>query len=214
MKRYILLGILGVFLSWSCNSGPEKNEDQSNNQTTIADNSNTASDNQDDNTSQKEQEKPPINPEFKAFLSKFAKTSLPYKENPSGNEEFDKIPLNEQVSYLSKAEKLSEANFNDMSEYTDFYYISNPLSTDKFHVLVYGRFEMGSTYYFLCTYDNDGKLISNIDFAAYEMMSSGPMAGQEFNTNGLIDKNYEITVKSEEETRSYKISEDGKIVKL
>jgi hypothetical protein len=73
---------------------------------------------------------------------------------------------------------------------------------------------MGSTYYFLCTYDNDGRLISHIDFAAYEMMSAGPQAGQEYFTKGLINENREIEVKTEEGTSKYKIQEDGKIAEM
>ncbi|MFN8257901.1 MAG: hypothetical protein U0W24_19545 [Bacteroidales bacterium] len=152
--------------------------------------------------------------DFESFIGKFKKVSLPYEENPTGNEKFNKISLDEQAKYLSKAEKLSKKDFEDMAEYTDFYFISNPVNTRSFHAIVYGRFEMGSTYYFLCTFNNQGKLLSNIDFAAYEMIGSGPQAGQEFNTQGKIDKNLEITVTSAEETRKYKIKDDGIIQKL
>jgi biopolymer transport protein ExbD len=152
--------------------------------------------------------------DFEAFIEKFKKVSLPYEENPTGNEKFNKISLDEQAKYLSKAEKLSKKDFEDMADYTDFYFISNPVNSSNFHAIVYGRFEMGSTYYFLCTYNNQGKLLSNIDFAAYEMIGSGPQAGQEYNTQGKIDKNFEITVTSAEETRKYKIKDNGIIEKL
>lgn len=212
MNKYHLLIVLGLFLAWSCNSD-ETNNQQKDNEIVTSD---------EDLSLKKEtkepektvQQEPKINQKFKAFLSKFSKASLPYKENPSGTEEYPKIPIKEQVEYLSKAEKLSEANLKDMSDYTDFYYISNPINTKKFHAIVYGRFEMGSVYYFLCTYDNDGKLISHIDFAAYEMIAAGPQAGQEYNTKGFIDENREITVKNDDETRKYKIQEDGKIIRL
>ena len=209
MNKYYLIIVLGLFLVWSCGSDTNENTDQENNEVVIADDNKI----EDDTPKEDIKQEPQINEKFKAFLGKFAKTSLPYNENPDGTKEFPKISMDEQVSFLSKAEDLSADELKEMEEYTDFYYISNPLSTDKFHAIVYGRFEMGSTYYFLCTYNNDGKLISHVDFAAYEMMSAGPQAGQEYYTKGLISENQEITVKTEEETISYKIQEDGKIVK-
>lgn len=212
MKKYYLIAILGILFTWSCNSdSPDaKNEVMDENYPNKQQNL-IAEKNQKD---KEQSQQPKINGNFKAFLSKFAKVSLPYKENPTGNEAFAKIPIDEQVTYLAKPEKLSASDLNKMADYTDFYYISNPLNTSIFHAIVYGRFEMGSTYYFLCTYDNDGNLISNIDFAAYELIGAGPQAGHEYNTKGLIDKNFEITVKSDEELRKYKIEENGKIVRL
>ena len=127
---------------------------------------------------------------------------------------YKQISLNEQVEYLSKPEKLTKADFQDMDDYTDFYYVSNPINTDNYHAIVYGRFEQGSVYYYLCTYDNDGRLISNIEFAAYEMFSAGPQAGQEYNTKGTIDENMQVTVSNDDETRTYKIQENGKIVQI
>jgi hypothetical protein len=211
MNKYYLILILALFLAWSCGSDEETNTDQENNEI-VANNENNQI--EDAETVQEVEQAPKINEKFKAFLGKFAKTSLPYNENPDGTEKYSKIPMDEQVDYLSKAEDLSASELKEMEEYTDFYYISNPLNTSKFHAIVYGRFEMGSTYYFLCTYDNDGKLISHVDFAAYEMMSAGPQAGQEYYTKGLINENQEIEVKTEEETFKYKIQEDGKIVKM
>lgn len=211
MNKYYIIFVLVLFITWSCGSDNNSNTDQENNEI-VADNENTQVDEVE--TEKEVKQEPLINEKFKAFLGKFAKTSLPYNENPDGTEKYSKIPMEEQVAYLSKAEDLSADELDEMKEYTDFYYISNPLNTDKFHAIVYGRFEMGSTYYFLCTYDNDGKLISHIDFAAYEMMSAGPQAGQEYFTKGLINENREIEVKTEEETSKYKIQEDGKIVKM
>ena len=100
-----------------------------------------------------------------------------------------------------------------MAEYTDFFFVSNPFKTEQFCAIIYARFEMGSTYYFLCTYDNDGKLISNIDFAAYEIIGAGPQAGQEYNTKGKIDTEHKVTVTAYEETTNYKIKDNGDIVK-
>jgi len=212
MNKYYLIIVLGLFLAWSCGSEGTENTDQDNNEVVI-----NNDDNKIEDVTPKEEEvkqEPKINEKFKAFLGKFTKTSLPYNENPDGTKEFPKIPIDEQITYLSKAEDLSADELKEMAEYTDFYYISNPLNADKYNAIVYGRFEMGSTYYFLCTYDNDGKLISHIDFAAYEMMSAGPQAGQEYYTKGLINKNQVITVKTEEESLDYKIQDDGKIVKM
>jgi hypothetical protein len=211
MNKYYFIFVLVLFLAWSCGSDNNSNTDQENNEI-VTDNENTEVDEVE--PGQEVKQEPQINEKFKAFLGKFAKTSLPYKENPDGTEKYSKIPMEEQVAYLSKAEDLSADELKEMKEYTDFYYISNPLNTDKFHAIVYGRFEMGSTYYFLCTYDNDGRLISHIDFAAYEMMSAGPQAGQEYFTKGLINENREIEVKTEEGTSKYKIQEDGKIAEM
>jgi len=212
MKKILLIPIIGMMMVFLCNCNDSEN---SNNDATVkSENTNSETGDENSNNNNVKEIEVKLNPKFKSFLEKFDKKSLPYSENPTGNEEFDKISLNEQVNYLSKAEKLSKKDLEDMAEYTDFFYISNPLNTNKFHAIVYGRFEMGSTYYFLCTYNNEGKLLSNIDFAAYELMGAGPQAGQEYNTKGSIDENLEVIVKSDEETRKYKIQDDGKIVRL
>lgn len=211
MNKYYLIIALALFFAWSCGSDDDANNKQENNEVVVSNENNKI---EDVGQEQEVEQAPKLNEKFKAFLGKFAKTSLPYKESPDGTEKYSKIPIDEQENYLSKAENLSASELAEMEEYTDFYYISNPLSTAKFHAIVYGRFEMGSTYYFLCTYDNDGKLISHIDFAAYEMMPAGPQAGQEYFTKGLINENQEIEVKTEEETFKYKIQKDGKIVKM
>jgi hypothetical protein len=204
----IFLAVISL-LSFNCNSG--NNNEASDKIISESENVKNVSEKK---TDSERDDAEIIDSKFRAFLEKFDKTSLPYEENPDGKAKFDKIPFEEQVAFLSKAEKLSKNDFEDMADYTDFYYISNPLNTNKFHAIVYGRFEMGSTYYFLCTYNNQGKLISNIDFAAYEQMGAGPQEGEEFNTKGSIKENLEITVKSSEETRKYKIKEDGKILRL
>lgn len=211
IKKYIIFLMLISFLS-SCGSNQNESEKKNDEKTEVTERDKQSLKDDKDNIDQAEDEK--IDPQFKAFLSKFQKRSLPYELNPMGNEKYDKISLEEQSRFLSKAEKLSKKDFEDMADYTDFYFVSNPVNTGKFHALVYGRFEMGSTYYFLCTFNHKGALISNIDFAAYELMGAGPQAGQEFNTNGSIDNVLEITVKSDEETRNYKIQDDGTIVKL
>lgn len=204
MKSYVFVIFLSLSFIWSCGSGNGNEGSQ------VVDNEIVVKEKPD------KVEKPEvkINEKFSAFLSKFTKTSLPYSINPNGNEEYKKIPMNEQVSYLSKAEGLSKADLEDMKDYTDFYYVSNPINTDKYHAIIYGRFEQGSVYYFLCTYNNDGKLISHVDFAAYEMMSVGPQSGHEYYSKGLINDKHEVEVKTEEETEKYTINENGEIVKM
>lgn len=206
MKKYIFITILGLLIL-SCGSETTDNKKKKVTNHEIIEKDNSVKDNKNP------KKEVIIDQEFATFLSKFAKSSLPYKENPKGDEKYKKISLKEQVSYLAKAEKLSAEELEEMQDYTDFYYVSNPLNTDKYHAIIYGRFEMGSVYYFLCTYDNNGKLISNIDFAAYEMMTAGPQSGQEYFTKGLINKNHEIKVTTEEETTVYKITDSGRIVK-
>ncbi len=205
MRRIFLITILISLFAWSCNSD---DSDKSNGGPKKANEEEVAHKKQDKKTTQVK-----INSKFAAFLNKFEKTSLPYSKNPKGEEKYNKIPMNEQIAYLSKAEELSADDLKEMKDYTDFYYVSNPINTDKYHAIVYGRFEMGSVYYFLCTYNNKGKLISHIDFAAYEMMSAGPQAGQEYYTKGTINNNYKVVVKTEEETENYAIKDDGRIVK-
>lgn len=206
MRKYISIAVLSVFLLGACGGNETDNSNETDNVIESSENNESSED--------LEVQKPQINADFKAFLDKFKKSNLPYSENPDGTEKFDKIPMEEQVKFLSKAEDLSESDLKDMADYTDFYYVSTPISTAKYHAIVYGRFEMGSVYYFLCTYDNHGKLISNIDFAAYELIGAGPQAGQEFNTKGQLNNNMEILVKTTDETIKYKINEDGLIKKL
>ncbi|MBN1251443.1 MAG: hypothetical protein JXR51_14530 [Bacteroidales bacterium] len=216
MERIFLLIFVSIFLFWSCNS--DENEENSNNDNLIVEENQQVVENKTNEDVVEVQEieelKPVLNPDFKSFLSHFAKTSLPYKKNPTGEEVYEKISLNQQINYLTEAEDLSKADLEEMAEYTDFFFVNNPLQTNNYSAIIYARFEMGSTYYFLCTFDNNGKLISHIDFASYELIGAGPQAGQEFNTKGFIDANSEITVKSEEHELKYKIKDDGKIVKL
>ncbi len=185
MRNYFFIAVLGLMFVCSCNSEPEKKE---------------------------KTKKIEVDAQFAKFLAKFAKSPLPYKKNPKGDEKYAKISLDEQIKYLQKAEDLSAEELKEMQEYTDFYFVSNPINTDKYHAIIYGRFEMGSVYYFLCTYNNKGKLISHIDFAAYEMMSAGPQAGQEFYTKGEISDNKHVVVATEEGANKYTITENGKIV--
>ena len=214
MKQIFLLIFISIFFFASCDSDEENTENNNNteNVNNIEDNT-TIDENKDIQEVKPKKQEIVLDAGFKKFLSKFAKASLPFEKNPTGEETYDKIPINQQVTYLSKAEDLSEEDFKDMADYTDFFFVSNPIQTDTYNAIVYARFEMGSTYYFLCTYDNDGKLISNIDFASYQLMGAGPQAGHEYTTKGTINNNNEIIVKFEEEETKYKINDDGKIVK-
>jgi len=138
---------------------------------------------------------------------------LPYKIEPEKELNYEKLPFEFQVKYLSKAEGLDRSELEDMQNYATFFYLSHPINTDKFNAIVYARSEMSSSYYVLCTFDNAGKLISFMDFAMYQMMGAGPQAGQEFKMSGSIDINMKVTTVSDQETKNYQIQEDGKIVK-
>jgi len=155
-----------------------------------------------------------LDTDFKEFVNQFKTVDLPYELDPQQDDVFGKISVENQVKYLAKAEDLEKADFEEMAEYTDFFFVSRPVRTMDFNAIVYARFEMGSTYYFLCTYNNDGKLISNIDFAAYELIGAGPQAGQEYNTKGKIDTEHKVMVISDEETINYQIKDNGEIDKL
>jgi hypothetical protein len=156
-------------------------------------------------------DKPLLDTDFKNFLQNFSRAGLPYKIEPREKLSGPKIAFELQEKFLSRAEDLDPDELRDMQAYAKYYYISNPISTTNFHAVIYARSEMGSNYYLLCTFDNQGRLISSIDFAMYQLIGAGPQAGQEFLMTGSIDKNYTIKVVSEEGIDYYQISEDGKI---
>lgn len=171
----------------------------------------------------KQETEPQLSPDFKEFVNKFPHATLPYELKPDfenyDEEIYAKIPLEQQIKYLAKAEKLQKTDFEEMAEYTDFYFVSNPVQTNEFTAIVYGRFEMGSVYFYLCTFDNHANYISSIDFAAFEMLGAGPQAGQYTITTGKIDKNYKITVHFDDldgytSEEHYQIKSSGKIIKL
>jgi hypothetical protein len=225
MKKLFLTVLFIPVILWSCG------EDESSNSDTRQDNlpgdvkieEITSSVPNEETTEAKQELKPQISADFQEFIDKFPHSSLPYKLNPDFDEDseniYAKIPLEKQVKYLAKAEKLKKADFEEMAEYTDFYYVCNPLQTNNFTAIIYGRFEMGSVYYYLCTYNNKGDFISAIDFASLAMLGAGPQAGRYTVTEGEIDKNLKVTVRyndldgytSDEE---YQIKENGTIVKL
>jgi len=214
MKKIFLILFLVPFFLASCNSDEEKTENNNDTEDVNITKGNTIT-NENNEPEQTKPEKPEIvlDAEFKKFLNNFEKVSLPFTKKPTGEEIYSKISVNQQISYLSKAEDLSKEDLEDMADYTDFFFVSNPIQADNYNAIVYARFEMGSIYYFLCTYNNSGELISNVDFAAYELMGAGPQAGQEFTTKGTINSSDDIIVKSDEEEIKYKINDDGKIVK-
>jgi len=213
MKRFFLFA--GLALVMAC--GSETNEESGNkgdssiveiqendksSQITNAGNNNTTS-----------QQQAVLDSKFEMFLNKFKKVDLPYKIVPKKELDGDKIPFESQVNYLSKAEGLDRNELDQMQDYAKFYYLSHPIGTNTFNAIVYARFEMGSSYYILCTFDNSGKLISFIDFAMYQLIGAGPQAGQEYEMSGSIDKNMTITTVADQETKNYQINTDGKIVK-
>ncbi len=211
MKKILVILLVFSIAFWSCNDDEEQTDD-GNEQTEdvkIEDKTETQ-----DEQIQEEKQEPQLNEDYKAFLMKFKSATLPYELNPEQDDVSAKISVENQIKYLAKAEELEKADFEEMAEYTDFFFVSRPVQTNEFNAVVYARFEMGSTYYFLCTYNNDGKLISNIDFAAYELIGAGPQAGQEYNTKGKIDTSHKVTVISDEETIIYQIKQNGKINNL
>lgn len=211
MKKILFVLLTFSISLWSCSDEPSDNENPENSvSTTIIDETPEPQ----DNNLQTEAQEPQLNADYKAFLNKFDNASLPYSLDPEKDDVSGKIPLEKQIKYLAKAEDLTKADFEDMAEYTDYFFVSKPVESNKFNAVIYARFEMGSTYYFLCTYNNDGKLIANIDFAAYEMPGAGPQAGHEYITKGNIDSGLKVSVVSDEETISYQIKEDGGIDKL
>ncbi len=150
---------------------------------------------------------------FKQFLGRFAKAGLPYQIIPKPEPGGDKIPLNYQAQYLSRAEDLDFNELREMQPYATFWYVSNPISTDQYNAVIYARSEMGSTFYVLCTFNCKGKLISFIEFAMYQLIGAGPQAGQEFSMSGSIDKNYTIKLVSDQGLEFYQINSDGNISK-
>ncbi|RLD68681.1 MAG: hypothetical protein DRI95_02305 [Bacteroidetes bacterium] len=205
MKKILLVLLIFSISFWSCNDDVEQVDDE---------NKLTENEKNVESTEVENKQKPELNIEFKAFLTQFKAVSLPYELNPEQEDVFGKISVENQIKYLAKAEDLEKADFEEMAEYTDFFFVSRPVQSKEFNAVVYARFEMGSTYYFLCTFDNDGKLIANIDFAAYELIGAGPQAGREYNTKAKIETDLKVMVITDEETLSYLIKENGSIDKL
>lgn len=212
MNKLLLVFLIFSISFWSCND----DEEQVNDENQLTEDVQIEKENTEtqDKQIQEDKKEPQLNAEYKAFLTQFKNAGLPYELNPEQEDVFGKISVENQIKYLAEAEDLEKADFEEMAEYTDFFFVSRPVQTKDFNVVVYARFEMGSTYYFLCTYNNDGELIANIDFAAYELIGAGPQAGQEYNTKGKIDTDLKVTVKSNEETINYQIMENGEIDKL
>lgn len=205
MKKILFVLLIFSISFWSCNDDVEQVDDENQ----VTENEKIV-----ESTEVENKQKPVLNIELKTFLIQFKSVSLPYELNPEQEDVFGKISVENQIKYLAKAEDLEKADFEEMAEYTDYFFVSRPVQSNEFNAIVYARFEMGSTYYFLCTYDNDGKLISNIDFAAYELIGAGPQAGQEYNTKGKIETDLKVTVTTDEETINYQIKENGEIDKL
>ncbi len=225
MKKLFLTFLFVSLIVWSCGEEEGAGNDTQQNKVPgdVKIEEITSSVSNEKATDAKQELKPQISTDFREFVDKFPHSSLPYELKPDFEADaeniYAKIPIEKQIKYLAKAEKLKKADFEEMAEYTDFYFVSNPLQTGNFIAIVYGRFEMGSVYYYLCTYNNKGDLISSIDFASLEMLGAGPQAGQYTITEGKIDKNLKITVSFDDvdgntSIENYQIKENGTIVKL
>ncbi len=225
MKKLFLTFLFFSLIAWSCNNdestGDDAQQDNLPGDVKIEEITNAV--NKEEPVESKQEIEPQLSPDFKQFINKFPHSSLPYVLKPDFEDDaeqiYAKIPLEQQVKYLAKAEKLKKADFEEMAEYTDFYFVSNPIQTNEFTAIVYGRFEMGSVYFYLCTFDNHGNFISSIDFASFVMLGAGPQAGQYTITEGKIDENYKITVSFDDidgntSVDHYQIKSKGKIVKL
>lgn len=211
MRKLLFIFLIFSLTIWSCSDESPTDSSEANRQSEEVQKETVKELKNEDKQVEKKQ-LPKLDAAYSSFLAKFKKAKLPYSLDPQKEDVFAKISLADQVKYLAKAEDLDKEDFEEMKDYTDFFFVSKPVQTDNFSAVVYARFEMGSTYYFLCTYDNDGKLISHIDFAAYELIGAGPQAGQEYNTKGVINKDLNVTVISDEETAKYHIKNDGKLV--
>jgi hypothetical protein len=208
--KFLKLIVLALF-AVACGSNDDNNQSNTDNEiieisSTEGTKTNNPSGNLKDNQS--------VNEEFNVFLENFRSTKLPYKIEPEQELDYKKIPLEYQIKYLSKPEGLDANELKDMEPYAGYYYYSRPISTNKYHAIVYARSEMGSSYYILCTFDNSGKPISFIEFAYYQLMGAGPQAGQEFSMTGTIDETLKITTVSDDETTKYQINDNGMIEKI
>jgi hypothetical protein len=212
MKHFYFV-IIGFMIFLSCNSDKNEEKNSTDNEIIEVDANNKPQKNKNEEKSVSKDQQVNIDSKFRQFLEKFKKEGLPYTIEPEEQMNYGKIPLDYQADYLSKAEDLTKSELKEMEPYAKFFYISNPVSTNKFNGIVYGRSEMGSSYYIFCTFNNNGKIISNIEIAMYQLIGAGPQAGQEYFMKGEIDKDLTITVKSDEETKIYYIKENGKIVK-
>lgn len=224
MKKVFLTFIFISLIVWSCNDVDEtENNAQQKLPMDVKIEEITSSVNNQKSGNVNHELKTQIDSDFRDFTDRFPHYSLPYELKPDFEKDADniyaKIPLEKQIKYLSKVEKLKKADFEEMAEYTDFYFVGSPLQTSNFTAIVYGRFEMGSVYFYLCTFNNKGDLISSIDFASLEMLGAGPQAGQYIITKGKIDKNFKVTVSFNDmdgytTTKNYQIMENGSIEKI
>jgi len=225
MKQIFFFFMLFSLLFWACNSGEENADEQVPEDVEIEEITTSVNNSAEQKAEpqQVKETKPQLAPDFQQFVAKFPHSSLPYELNPDFEDDaanhFAKIPVEVQVKYLAKPEQLSKADFEEMAEYTDYYFVNSPFQTDKYVAIIYGRFEMGSVYYILCTYDLQGNLIANIDFAAFNMLGAGPQAGQYEITKGKIDENHKVTVTLEDlngdtTVTNYQIKADGTIKEI
>ena len=161
MRKLLFIFIIFSISVWSCND-EEPTDGREENQVTEEVQKQTVEVEKEEKQVETKQ-LPKLDAAFSSFLAKFKKVSLPYSLDPQKDDVTAKISVDNQVKYLAKAEDLDKEDFEEMKDYTDFFFVSKPVQTEDYSAIVYARFEMGSTYYFLCTYDNEGKLISHID---------------------------------------------------
>ena len=210
MRKLLFVFLILSVSIWSC-SDEEPTDDNNGDQVIEKVQKENVSEPKNEEEKVEEKQVPSLDAAFSSFLTKFKKVNLPYSLDPQKDDVSAKISVDNQIKYLAKAEDLDKEDFEEMKDYTDFFFVSKPIQAEDFSAVVYARFEMGSTYYFLCTYDNDGELISHIDFAAYELIGAGPQAGQEYNTKGKIAEDLSVTITSDEETAKYQIKDNGEI---
>jgi hypothetical protein len=215
MKKLFYLVLICFLVQSSCNCGNDKDlpKGQDDKIIEIGTSNNNQQNQEKLGSSEDKQSEIQLDSKFAAFLARFKKVNLPYKIEPELDLNLEKIPFELQTDYLLKAEGLDKSELDHMQDYAKFYYFSNPVSSDKYNAIVYARSEMGSSYYILCTFDNQGKLISFIDFAMHQVIGAGPQAGQEYVMTGSIDKDLMITTVADATKLKYQIQEDGKIIK-
>jgi hypothetical protein len=213
MKKIYFYLMAGLIFFCSCGSDDSENAGKTKDNKIIEIEPGNNQDQTQNGTNITDQHQTMLDSQFAAFLAKFKREGLPYKVKPKDKLNYEKIPFELQVQFLLKAEGLDRSELDQMQNYAKFYYLSHPVSTPKFNAIIYARSEMGSSYYILCTFDNQGKLISFIDFAMHQVMGAGPQAGQEFSMTGSIDKNLIVKTVADKETKNYQIQDDGKIIK-
>jgi len=127
MKKILVVLLIFSISFWSCNNDEEQVDNENvENQVTedvqIEDITET-----NDKQEQKDSQEPKLDTDFKEFVNQFKTVDLPYELDPQQDDVFGKISVENQVKYLAKAEDLEKADFEEMAEYTDFFFVSRPV---------------------------------------------------------------------------------------